>query len=1414
MTVDLHRTFSLHKNVPTTDDGDSWIEYFGLGRGRKTWSDLHENLLVVVLGEAGIGKTVEFQNEASRLVKNGKHAFFISLNQLPDSASWQLAIAGYEAELCRWEAGDDIGYFFLDSVDEARLVSHGAYERALTVVQKELGPRLHRVRIAISSRVTDWATPAVQSAIEIRLAKSIGQALSSKAVTAPLGTPQAVTVKLAGISTPTVVEVLAVELDSLQMSEARRCAAAFGVQAEGNFWDAVLAGSYDFMASRPLDLQWMVALWNQRRTLGTYTELIEANIHNRLREVNENYVADGETLSLDELKTGAVGLAAAAEFGNCAFFTIDPGTLPSKGECNPYEVLSDWKPDSVRRLLATAVFDVASFGRIKFHHRSIREYLSAQWVCEQLTLGVPLQRLEGLFAGRPHGRLTLIAERRASLSWLAAVNVRAREWVVREFPEVLLVEGDPQAWDRQSAEKAFAKYLASCKPSLHVNRFSSPSACLKVGRALGTGTVSAAMVNAALPLATRTLCFRIAQHAKLADCAENAFAAYSNSRSSEWERQLALDVLGSVGSVSHREAVMADLRARKLGSNELIARALPVVCWKRLSVGDLASVFDSTQAETAFGAGPLGRVLTGVLLPVTVLDDSFLLLKAVMASVPKPSPGERYSKFSDSEPPVHAWLFDVLAKCYQRVLDLLPLGQTIYPDVLVETAELVEALRDSGFIDKEELAELHLAIALHSPLRWRVALAIAMSKDIRASVSRLTWGSHCLVNFDALDMPELVYRANVAGLHGGESEIWFTVGVSVAFQMPTGLLRAKALRGFELGIRGSTRAVLVGVEYRKRRSNKKVVRESEIEDAAAKLLRVSAHGNFVSRLHSSLAQIRGGTDVESLQYILQDAFNRGGHREYGEVDFDAMEMYLSPEIARAFLEGLKVSWSAGTPPNPSDYPNGDLPWSALLSLAGLRKVLLDSTAISALSQIEAAKAAQLAVWEHPESPPWFCSLLKSQRSVAEAALVPWVVAEAESLSPGNGVRGALALALRCPSGDRNGLIAPLLPLVRANRISRRESLVEVLAALREDGLLSSIELCKLLESKLSASIDADGRVGDFGWLYMWLKENPAAAWSWFDNLVGTLPAGANAEVSSFASAVGNLRWIQLPLDSVGATVLLGIHALLCSHPSPTPPVGDESHAFGSPSSRLRSAIENTLLSTRGILGHRSLVAIADRLTDPEDRAEVLGKVEEHATLDVAKSSNWTVSDLKAVGSPFLSQPRTEAQLYDQVVARLEEVRLNLEEGPFSERDLFNKGMPEKFLQRWLAAKFRETQNRRFSVHREEEVDDDKETDIQLSCPDGNVCVEIKPIDATRYSANKLASTLEDQIVGQYLKGNNSSRGILVLIQLDDKTWSIPGVGNRQPVSALVKYLNGQADLIKNRSPGVNELIVFCMRGIV
>jgi hypothetical protein len=208
-------------------------------------------------------------------------------------------------------------------------------------------------------------------------------------------------------------------------------------------------------------------------------------------------------------------------------------------------------------------------------------------------------------------------------------------------------------------------------------------------------------------------------------------------------------------------------------------------------------------------------------------------------------------------------------------------------------------------------------------------------------------------------------------------------------------------------------------------------------------------------------------------------------------------------------------------------------------------------------------------------------------------------------------------------------------------------------------------------------------------------------------------------------------------------------------------------------------------------------------------------LQEHDELDASVDQKWNLARLRQVRVAFDSEPQNEAQLYEQVIARLEEIRTSLEEGPFSERKLFSPKTPEKHLQLWLASKFRDTQNQRFSVHREEEVDDDKKTDIQLSCRYGNVCVEIKPVDDSRgYSATTLVDTLRTQMVSQYLKGNNSSRGILLLVQLDGKRWDIPGVGKKQPFEALVKYLQTEAQAIKNSSTAVNELTVFPMRCVI
>jgi len=337
--VDLHRTFSeLRLNVEDGQEYD-WGQFLGHGKNRKTWEELHENPLVVILGEAGIGKTIEFRNEANRLREAGRPAFFIALDQISDLQAWHQELLDHNAMYRAWEGADELGFFFLDSVDEARLKTHADFKRALGVVQQALDSTFARVRIAISTRTTDWTAPAVQSAIEERLAKPIERALAANAASATsFSFSDSPAVEVLKPSSAPTVKASVVSLDPLSDAEAHRCAKAFGLSNESTFWTAVAEGDYQFMATRPLDLRWMVDLWNQRGSLGTYIELIEANIANRLCEFNESYQAAGEVLSVDQLRSGAIELAAATEFGGCAYLTLDSST-PSHGEVPPWRLV-------------------------------------------------------------------------------------------------------------------------------------------------------------------------------------------------------------------------------------------------------------------------------------------------------------------------------------------------------------------------------------------------------------------------------------------------------------------------------------------------------------------------------------------------------------------------------------------------------------------------------------------------------------------------------------------------------------------------------------------------------------------------------------------------------------------------------------------------------------------------------------------------------------------------------------------------------------------------------------------------------------------------------------------------------------------------------------------------------------------
>jgi hypothetical protein len=1413
MLIELQRTFGHYTEPQTDDDEVDWHRYFSSNPRRLRWEDLHQKRVSVILGEAGIGKTAELQLEAQRLNASGRFAFFVPLNALKAKDQWQMALGSAWSAFRAWQQSGEDAYFFLDAVDEARLHSHVDFAQALWVVREALLSNMSTVRIVLSSRMTDWTVREVRDAVTAHLFQPIARAVAQPS-------QQSVSQGRAGISDAApaegIEELTVVTLDALSGAEARQCARHFGLADEAGFWTAVDEGDYDFMASRPLDLRWMVELWNQRRVFGTYAELIEANLSARLNDINPSYEQAGKVLSDARLREGAIELAAAMEFGGYSYITVSRTGITQAPVLNPFAVLRTWKPTDVQLLLATAIFDEASFDRVKFHHRSVREYLAARWVHDKVVLGVPFIRLKELFVSKADGVMTLIPARRSVLAWLAAVDADARSWVVSNFPDILLHEGDPESWDRTSADRAFTSFIANSEARpLSLQRHTSRSEYMRVSRALSPGLVSAIIGKPHAAAYSRSISYRLAMHGKLADCAAPAFEIYLDTSRLEWERASALAILENVGTGRQREQVFADIESGKVHTNELLASALPCVDWTSLGASKLADVFRSVGKEGDFGNGPVANAIRRDILPKTDVSSAMLLLRAVIEASPKPEPGQPFARFPRDDQPAGSWLLHVFPYCLERVLELTEeVGESSLP-FLIEAVEQLETLRLGGFADNDEVERVRTAIRQLPQLRWALALAIARADKSGTPANPLVWANSCVVSFDEEDLPELTRRVHDAAVSPGEQAVWFNVGAEVALKYRRGRTRKLALKGL-LGELSGPRFAAVLKRYQQLIAGARSRRLWDFDNRIERLDTRNRLAELVAGLTVDGSTIADGSDAERVQRLFNLAYGHSAYDDKGVIKLDVVESSLGLEAAELLSCGLQSFWKKIQPPNPSDFPGGRIAGPGLAALAGVTLSALDTLAFSRLSADEVSIAAQVAVWALPGPPEWFETLHSAWPQVVEAVLNPWVLREITEPKPGTGIRGAFVMAMRCPSSIRPGLISGATSLLLSGSVKNTETVKQLLPALHEDGLMTDAEFDCVCQSHLQLAQSVEVQFENFSWLQIWASARPHVAWTWFKEELCRKTGDVESYVNTFATTMGGLEWLIQPWDDSAIALLLEVAAVLKEHSFHATDSDDPDEAwFGPRTKQMFYAIARGLVRVRGGAGLKALQQLIAEETQLERRLDLLGLLQEHAELEASAAQPWDIERLRRLHSAFDCDPQNEAQLFDQVVARLEEIRTSLEEGPFSERKLFPSGTPEKHLQLWLASKFRDTQNRWFSVHREEEVDNDKKTDIQLSCRFGNVCVEIKPADADRsYSANSLVDTLQTQIVGQYLKGNNSTRGILVLVQLDSKGYDIPGGAKKQPFEALVEYLETHAQRIKESSPIVNELLVFPMRCVI
>jgi len=242
-------------------------------------------------------------------------------------------------------------------------------------------------------------------------------------------------------------EHIVFQLAPLNEQQIHRFAVEKGVHNPNDFIKAIERADAMIFAQRPQDLLELIQFWKSNGRLGSHAEMLDFNIKIKLAEHDPDRDRQ-RPLSGDDALWGAERLAAATTLQkkNAIILPdrpIDAGLREVSIE--PKEALPDWSSDKIQTLLDRAIFDEAIYGTVRFHHRSVREYLTAKWLKRLLDEGKSRRSIEDLLFANRYGRDVVIPSMRPIAAWVAISDERVRNRLRMVAPEVLIENGDPSA---------------------------------------------------------------------------------------------------------------------------------------------------------------------------------------------------------------------------------------------------------------------------------------------------------------------------------------------------------------------------------------------------------------------------------------------------------------------------------------------------------------------------------------------------------------------------------------------------------------------------------------------------------------------------------------------------------------------------------------------------------------------------------------------------------------------------------------------------------------------------------------------------------------------------------------------------------------------------------------------------------
>lgn len=1391
--IPLDRQFSL---VPQSQDEAETEELslrWGYGKPN-VWDDLDREFRCVILAEAGAGKTEEFRQRARMIQAQGKPSFFIRIEDIDRNFDEAFEI-GEKDQFQLWLDSTNEAWFFLDSVDEARLSSPKAFEKAIRLFAKGIKQGAHRAHIYISSRPYSWRPKEDRRLMEECLF------LPASAEVDKIGENE---------STKAQSSFKIYILRHLDEERIRLFCMTRSTKDIGRLITEIARTNLWSLAERPFDLDGILAKWTESSELGGRLDLLRHNIIKRLRDEHNVDRVQFLSTNVDKLKEGAQRLAAAVVLTGKAGINV-PDSTPVKPGINAETVLYDWTPSEVRVLLECALFNDVIYGAVRFRHRDVRELLAAEWFEKLLKSGNDRFSVETLLFREQYGEEIVTPLLRPILPWLLLFDPSIRSRALILQPELAVEGGDPSRLplheraniledivnrissniDSQSARDndAIAR-IANCDLSESTLKLiekykDNDDVIFFIGRLVWQGE----MTSCVSPLvhiaedSSRGLYARIASIRAIMTCGSVGQKQKLWLKLNEDDAQIPREILSELIFDSNVDSHYIEQLLISLG------KLPPYDRFKNITLSrDIHSFLGGLNLE---------------LLPQ--------LIEGLACYIDKPPYIERWECHVSEE---YAWLLGIAMQAIERLIKVrhtMVLGNTSL-SILLKVPVVRHWRADYVTEHKSELQILVPKWAeLNDRLYWNCIrqtreIEIAKSGKKLTDDSAVSWLGH-FWNFDTTSLPRLISYISTCPLEDDR-----LVALSTAFRVYVQTDRSEdiliLLRNAVVNepVLHTQLSILLDPPVSKEMQRYKAEQaEYQRKSTEKKEREKLSREKWIIGLRENPERIYNAPNIKPgdlsydqywLMLELQDhslATNR-----WGFTNWKKLIPEFGESVALAYREAALKHWSQYKPVLRSESnEENSTPYSLIFAMAGLEIDAAENSGFPEnLSEENVRHALRYIFWELNGFPSWLERMHKAFPHLVEEAVSKELVWALEKSALGTAKNHILHDLTYHALWLHPYIASVIFDWMYSNsnqNCTNREYCLRILV----NGDIEPERLSNLAIKQIANGDDPE----EISWWYaLRIDCDPDNGISEFEQWLSKLDSDkATIAAQIFISALMGGRSSSDATPNMGhyrtAPHLKSLYNLMHKYVKVEDDIDRTDGKVFTP--KLRDDAQdarNRLFSLLSeIPGKESYTAIKQLIHDhpnPDYRPWMAKTAYNHAEKD-GDLVPWSEEQVRDFAKSQCIDPTTHRQLFDLAVHRLHDLKNWLEQGNDSPWRTWQRVEQETEMRTLIAGWLRQHSDSKYTLAEEPELANNQRMDIWLHNTNVHspVPIELKLLDKS-WSGSDLCERLRNQLAGDYLREETAGCGIFLLVSMHvNKQWEINGslVGLHKLAAALTKY---------------------------